>query len=151
MAATGRERGLMAEAEAVAAAGQGEPDPDIAVVLRSYAAYARGDIDEAITALDPRVEWIEPDEFPDGGLRVGPEAVAAYLRGSRARWARLRSEPVAHRRGADIVVVHHVTGTMTDGTEHRMTVADVYTLHDGRVIRMQAYADPARVPGEPAG
>ncbi|WP_192809457.1 hypothetical protein [Actinomadura rudentiformis] len=41
------------------------------------------------------MEWIEPDELPNGGRRVGPAAVA---------------------------------------------VADVYTVRDGQVIRMRAYA-----------
>jgi len=61
-----------------------DPDPEIAVVLTAYAAFARGDIDHAIAGLHPHVEWIEPDQFPYGGRRVGPAAVASYLRDSRS-------------------------------------------------------------------
>lgn len=120
-------------------------DSDIALVLRAYAAYARGDIDAAIADLHEDVEWREPPEFPDGGARHGPPAVADYLRRSRARWAELVSEPAAHRHGEDIAVVHHVHGVTVDGTPAEATVADVYTLREGKVVRMQAYADPAEV------
>jgi ketosteroid isomerase-like protein len=75
-----------------------DPDPEIAVVLTAYAAFARGDIDQAIAGLHPHVEWIEPGQFPHGGRRVGPAAVADYLRDSRSLWAELVSEPAATRR-----------------------------------------------------
>lgn len=57
-------------------------DPDVRMVLDSYAAYARGDIDAAVAPLHPDVEWIEPDSFPNGGAYRGPVAVAGYLRES---------------------------------------------------------------------
>ena len=60
------------------------PDPEIAAVLTAYAAYARGDSDQAIAGLHLHVEWIEPEQFPDGGRQVGPAAVADYLRNSRS-------------------------------------------------------------------
>jgi ketosteroid isomerase-like protein len=118
-------------------------DPDVVLVLKSYAAFARGDIDQAMASLHPEVEWIEPDEFPDGGRRQGSEAVADYLRSSRARWAEFISEPTPHRRDDDIVIVHHLSGRLVDGSPHDVTVADVFTVRDGLVVRMKAYADPA--------
>jgi ketosteroid isomerase-like protein len=118
-------------------------DSDVALVLRAYEAFARGDIEQAVESLHPDVEWVEPDEFPGGGLHRGPAAVADYLRGSRAMWAELVSEPTAHRRGDKIVVVHRVHGRLVDGNPHDATVADVFTVVDGRVVGMTAYADPA--------
>jgi ketosteroid isomerase-like protein len=120
-------------------------DSDVRLVLRAYRAYARGDIAAAVADLDPDVEWVEPDEFPDGGARHGPAAVTEYLSNSRARWAELVSEPTAYRRGEDVVIVHHVTGRLHDGTAAEVTVADVHTVRDGRVVRMHAYVDPAEV------
>jgi ketosteroid isomerase-like protein len=121
------------------------PDPDIEMVLAAYAAFARGDIDAAVRNLHPDVEWIEPDEFPDGGRYVGPAAVAGYLGASRARWAELHSQPTARRDGDRIVVVHRVSGRLVDGTEVDNAVADVFTVEDGLVTHMQAYADPTAV------
>jgi len=120
-------------------------DPDVRMVLDSYAAYARGDIDAAVASLHPDVEWIEPDEFPNGGAYRGPVQVAEYLRASYEMWRELVSAPTASRQGADIVVVHHFHGVLADGTPHEATVADVFTVAGGQVVRMRAYADPAEV------
>lgn len=117
-------------------------DPDVALVLACYEAFARGDIDAAVAPMHPEVEWIEPEEFPNGGRRQGPQAVAEYLRASYAMWSELHSEPKPHRRGDDIVIVHRVHGRLADGTSQEGTVADVFTVRDGRVVRMNAYADP---------
>jgi ketosteroid isomerase-like protein len=125
----------------------GGSDSDVDIVLRSYGAFARGDIDGAIANLDPDIEWIEPDEFPNGGLRRGPAAVGEYLRAARAPWDELISEPTAHRHGEDIIVIHHFHGRTIDGEEGGGTVADVFTMKDGRAIRTKAYADPSEAFG----
>lgn len=124
-----------------------DPDRDVAIVLAAYEAFARGDIEAAVQRLHPGVEWIEPDEFPNGGRHVGPDAVADYLRSSRAAWGDVVSERTAHRRGGNVVVVHHASGRLLDGSDIDATVADVFTLRDGVVVKMQAYADPAEVLG----
>jgi ketosteroid isomerase-like protein len=41
------------------------------------------------------------------------------------------------------VIVHHVFGRVVDGSHRDVTVADVFTVRQGQVVRMQAYADPA--------
>ena len=120
------------------------PDPDVQVVLAAYQAFAVGDIVSATARLHPQVIWIEPDEFPDGGRYVGPGAVAGYLARSRSTWARLVSTPIARRVGDTIAVRHHVEGETVDGTYREATVADVFTVRDGLVVHMQAYADPDR-------
>jgi ketosteroid isomerase-like protein len=116
-------------------------EADVALVLGAYAAWERGDIDAAVAPLHPEVVWIEPEEFPGGGERRGPAAVADYLRDSRAGWRELRSQRRASTVGGDVAVVHHVEGILGDGTPHETTVADVFTVRDGQVVHMQAYAD----------
>ena len=118
-------------------------DDDVAMVLRAYAAFARGDIGTAVADLAPDVEWVEPDSFPYGGARHGPAEVADYLRASYALWSRFTSRATPHIVGGRIVVVHHVEGVLADGTPNEATVADAFTVADGRVTRMTAYADPA--------
>jgi ketosteroid isomerase-like protein len=118
-------------------------DPDVATVLNCYAAFARGDIAEAVAPMAADVVWIEPDEFPNGGERRGPAAVADYLSASRAGWEQLTSVATPYRHGTDIVIVHQLDGVLVGGTPHQARVADVFTVVDGSVIRMRAYADPA--------
>ena len=115
---------------------------DVELVLGCYAAYASGDIAGAVAPLRDDVEWIEPESFPDGGPRHGREAVAAYLRRSRDRWAELTVEAQAHEREGRIVIIVRHRGRLTTGTERDVTVADVFTVRDSKVVHMQAYADP---------
>jgi ketosteroid isomerase-like protein len=117
-------------------------DEDVATILASYEAFAKGDIDAAVEMLDRDVVWNEPDEFPNGGPRKGRDSVAEYLRASRAMWTELESEATPYRHEDDIVIVHHVRGRMADGGMHEATVADVFTVRNGVVVRMQAFADP---------
>jgi len=44
-----------------------------------YAALARGDLDAALAALDPEVEWVEPDTpgLPFAGVHRGREGVVS--------------------------------------------------------------------------
>lgn len=118
-------------------------DPDVGMIEAAYAAYARGDIGQVVARLHPQVEWIEPGEFPGGGRRTGPAAVAEYLTASLAGWAELHSSATVYRQGDTIVARHHVQGRLASGAAHEITVADVFTVRDGLVVRMQAYADPA--------
>ncbi|MEV7599061.1 nuclear transport factor 2 family protein [Kitasatospora sp. NPDC089797] len=120
-------------------------DPDVALVLAAYTAYARGDIDAAVADLDPDVDWVEPEEFPNGGAHRGRDAVHAYLSAAYAMWRELHSERTAYRRGGEVVIVHHVHGVLTDGEPLDITAADVFTVRDGLVVRMHAHADPAEV------
>jgi ketosteroid isomerase-like protein len=120
-----------------------EPDHDVALVLRAYEAYARGDIEQAVTVLHPDVEWIEPAELPNGGPHHGAAAVAEYLRAARSAWAELVCQVTPYRRGDAIVVIHHVSGRLTSGAGQEITLADVFTLEHGLVVGMVGYADPA--------
>ena len=45
--------------------------------------------------------------------------------------------------GDQVVIVHHVWGLLRDGSRNEATVADVFTVEDGKVVLMMAYADPA--------
>lgn len=121
-------------------------DREVEVVLAAYRAFAAGDLDAAVADLHAAVEWIEPDEFPNGGRHVGRAAVRAYLQQSRDSWTELHSTPSVRRVGERIVAEHHVEGVLADGTRQAMTVADVFTFDGGRVSHMRAYADPADVP-----
>lgn len=116
-------------------------DADVALVLRSYQAFARGDIGEAVAPLADDVEWVEPDDFPGGGRRVGPGAVAEYLAASYASWQTFASEPTATCVGGRVVVRHAVSGVLADGTPHAVVVADVFTVRDGAVVAMSATTD----------
>lgn len=115
----------------------------IPLLRRMYAAFNRGDFDAAVAPLDANVEWTEPPNFPGGGSYRGPQAVKGYLKQSRERWTEGRSEPERFITAGDrIVVFVHVRFIPKGGNEwHDAKIADVYTVHQGRIVQMNAFAD----------
>src|SRR5215470_7633992 len=77
----------------------------IEVLRGAYAAFNRGDIDAAVAALDPQIEWTEPAEFPGGGTYHGREGAKRYLAQSRAAWAEVNSQPERFTTAGNRIVV----------------------------------------------
>lgn len=109
----------------------------------AYAAFNRGDFNAAVAALDPNVEWSEPVEFPGGGTCHGREAVKQYLQQSRAGWAEGSSEPERFVIAGDRIVVFVLARFRPRGRNkwQQVSLADVYTVRKGRIVRMRAFAD----------
>jgi ketosteroid isomerase-like protein len=115
----------------------------MATLREAYAAFNRGDIDAAVAGLDPQIEWSEPAEFPGGGAYHGREAVKGYLTQSRANWAEGASEPEQVIRSGDRIVVMVHARFRVKGSEawQDVKLADVYTVRDGKIVAMRAFAD----------
>lgn len=102
----------------------------------SYTAFNARDIDTALQALGPQVEW--PDQLEGGTLR-GPEEVAAYW---RRQWNTL--DPTFELRHAERDADGHVVVTLLqtvrglDGvTISQGIVRHVYEFEGGLVRRMR--------------
>jgi uncharacterized protein len=113
------------------------------VLRKAYAAFNQNDIAATVEALDPRIEWAEPAEFPGGGTCHGHAGVKAYLSQSRAAWAEVHSEPERFIVAGDkIIVFVHARVRPKDSTEwHETRLADVFTFRNGKAIQMRAFAD----------
>ena len=48
------------------------------LLRQAYAAFNRNDIPAFVKALDPRIEWTEPAEYPTGGTYHGHAVVKAH-------------------------------------------------------------------------
>jgi ketosteroid isomerase-like protein len=155
-----RPAGIGLETVGVEADRTGEPDPGAAaqqasapglLALGAHGQPPSGQLDLDVVALDAGqlqpLEWIEPESFPNGGRLQGRKAVAEYLRLSRERWAELTVEPTPYPRADDVVIVVRHHGRLRDGDAADVTVADVFKIRDGQVVRMEAFADPKEVLG----
>ena len=111
----------------------------------AYRAFNRGDIDSAVRFLDAEVEWIEPDEFPGGGIYHGVEAVRQYLARSRASASQVISEPeeLIPAGNRVVVFVHARVLPKESANWQDIRLADVFTFENGRVTKMRAFADRA--------
>jgi ketosteroid isomerase-like protein len=115
----------------------------VAALGGAYAAFNRGDMTAAVEPLDAQIEWTEPAEFPPGGTYHGRAGVKQYLKQSRAAWAGVNSEPERFIIAGDRIVVFVHARVRPKGSNHwqDISLADVYTVRNGRVVEMQAFAD----------
>jgi ketosteroid isomerase-like protein len=109
----------------------------------AYAALNRNDIPAMVEAFDPQMEWIEPAEYPGGGIQRGRAAVQAHVPRACDRWAEGRCEPERFVVAGDkIVVFVHVRARLQHETQWREgRLADVYTFRGGKAIQMRSFPD----------
>jgi ketosteroid isomerase-like protein len=115
----------------------------ITALRSAYAAFNRGDIDEAVEPLDAQIEWTEPAEFPGGGTYHGREGVKRYLTQSRVNWAEGSSDPERFITSGNriVVLVHAKFRNKGSNDWADVSIADVYTIRDGKPVQMRAFAD----------
>jgi ketosteroid isomerase-like protein len=115
-------------------------------IRRAYDAISRGDIQGAVAAVDlaPDILWSEPDDFFAGGTYRGAQGVAEYLTRSYEASEKVQSLPEEIVEVGDkiVVLVHFQAWPKGGGQMREGRIADVYTVHDGKVVQMQAYRDP---------
>ncbi len=112
-----------------------------------YEAFARGDVETVVAALDQDIEWYEAEGNPwhPGHAFVGPQQVVEHVFARiGAEYEDFRIHPARFLGDGDTVVVearytaaqHRATGKPLD-----VQVAHVWDLRDGTVIRFQQYVD----------
>ena len=100
--------------------------------------------DEALGRfLDPTIEWIP---VTDSVLAVdsyrGFEGVRRFWGEFLSAWERYRVEPLRFDAAGDqVAVVVHIVGR-THELELDATRSSLLTVRDGRVVRVESYADP---------
>jgi ketosteroid isomerase-like protein len=112
--------------------------------LRGLAdAFNERDLDRAIGTFDPEAEWQMAREDPDSTIQRGAQAI----RGMWDSW--LESYPDLQLRAEEVVpaddrvfVWVRITGSgAASGAEVEMQEAYVYTMRDGRIVRVEEYFD----------
>ena len=121
---------------------------NLQVVQRLYDAFGRRDREAILTVLDPQVEWVQNEGFPDGGTHVGAEAVLdnvfARFRQDWDSWQAVVAEWLDA--GDTIVALGEYRGTFQETQRStRAAFAHVYRVRDGRVVRFQQFTDTLKV------
>jgi uncharacterized protein len=127
--------------ESVAVAGPDDAD----TLKRAYGALDGGDIEGALGVLDDGAEWHEISTLPDAGVYRGRETIRRFLAGFMESWEEFVQEI------EDVVVAGDRVGLFIHlearGRESGIVVdrryAHVWTIRDGRGVRVDAYDDPA--------
>ena len=110
----------------------------------SYEAFNRGDLDAALDAFHPDVEWqtyIVPG--PGGGVYHGHGGVRELWSEAKRIFGEFRNVPEEMFDGGDRVLVFvRIEGVgARSGAPVEARIAHVHTLRGGKIIRVQSFAD----------
>ena len=115
-----------------------------------YEAYGRGDIPAVLAAMDPNLEWDEPQapDYPFGGVHRGPQGVANALFGLYSTYF-LEFEAVPQEfidAGDRVIVLGEFQGKgKASGTPFRVPFVHIATFRDGKWVRFQDYTDTGTI------
>ena len=116
---------------------------NVEIVREMVAAAQRGDWQAAIAPFHQAAE-LDVRRMPDGGTYHGADEVWSFFGRWFGHWDRLEITP---RRIVDVdadrvLVVVELRGIgRSSGVEVAMTVADVYTLRQGKIVKDTGYPD----------
>jgi ketosteroid isomerase-like protein len=111
-----------------------------------YEAVNRRHLDAAFELLAPEIEFHLAGLFPDlDRVYRGQAEVQRFLEQFTEPWRELSIEPDRMIEVGDLVLVFlHFQATGRDGIEVQLPLAQLWTLRDGRAVRMDAYSDQQR-------
>jgi ketosteroid isomerase-like protein len=115
---------------------------NVMLVRRLFDVYNERSFVENADLIDPRIVWdFSRLELPDGTSYTGYLELSGFVE----TWEEgFESEHVEAKETVDagnrvVVVVHHRGRGRLSGIEVDQTYAMVWTLHDGRAVRMDMY------------
>ena len=117
---------------------------NVEIVRSLYGGWLRGEI--GLDKLDPEISMVESDTLPGAVSAYGIEAVERYMLSFAKHWEQIRFEPQEYiDAGNQIVVVARLVGKgKKSGVEVTRTWAYVWTVREGKALRMDGYADRAQ-------
>jgi hypothetical protein len=110
---------------------------NIEVVKKGYKAFSAGDVDAVMSLFDDNIEWIQPGNSAISGTYHGKAELGEHL----GRLAEKSVTVKLNRLIADgdtVVALTEVTVGDETGAD-----ADVFTLRDGKTVRVQVHTDTA--------
>jgi len=116
-------------------------------VKRSYAAFARGDLDGVLGDMHPEIEWQQAQGLPHGGVYHGVEAVrkAIFDPLDEEWWDEFSATPGEFLdAGPEVVVLGRYRG-VAKGTGKLLDIpfVHVWTVQGAKAIRFRQFLDTA--------
>jgi len=120
---------------------------DIEILRASFDAFNRGDYDAALSGVSADVEFEPPGDAPLPTAYQGHEGAKRFWGSMRDVFDEFRSEPeeiVDAGRGRYVVPVTERFRTKGSQPEIVESNAIVFTMTDGKVVRVQIFTDRAK-------
>lgn len=118
----------------------------VEIARGAYLAFARGDLDAVLAALDDEIEWHEAEALPNGGIYHGVEAVRRAVFGQLdVDWSGFEAVPERFLDAGDsVVVLGRYRGTsLRTGDRLDVPFAHVWRFLRGRAVRFDQFTDTA--------
>jgi ketosteroid isomerase-like protein len=117
---------------------------NVELVRRVYEGWARGDFSQ-IDAFHPEIDF-EMVDWPHQTRARGIEEMWRTWRGTLTAWDDFRAVPLEYVDcGSKVLVINQIEGSGKEsGAEVSAQTATVWTLEDGRVVRLALYWDTER-------
>lgn len=114
------------------------------LVTGAYDALNRGDVDGALALLAEDAEWEEHSELPEAGTYHGIGEIRTLLESFLESWNDLHqeAEEVRTRRNRVLVFLRLRARGRGSGVAVESRYAHLWTLRQGRAVRVDAYYDP---------
>jgi ketosteroid isomerase-like protein len=120
-------------------------DENLEVVRASWDAWSRGDMGALFDFYDPEVVWDMTHSYvPDMGLFHGHEGIRDFFRQWRTFFAEYYAEPEEFVGAGDSVIVRVRQGGRGRSSTVNVEMPaywQVYTLRDGRAVRVEIYRE----------
>jgi ketosteroid isomerase-like protein len=114
-----------------------DQERNIELVKRGYEAFSAGDVETVMSLFDDNIEWAQPGNSTISGTYHGKGELGSFL----AKMADKPLEVRVDRLIADGDTVVALTSVVMDGIHTKD--ADVFTLRDGKAVRVEVHADTA--------
>jgi uncharacterized protein len=116
-----------------------EQDDNKDLIKQGYEAFAARDIEKVMSLFDDDIEWVQPGDSAVSGTFHGKTEVMEHL----GRLAE-KSPTVNIKRliaeGDTVVAITDVSAGGETGED-----ADVFTIRDGKTVRMEVHGDTALI------
>ena len=120
---------------------------NVALVKRSYVAFARDDLDAVLADMHPEIEWHQAQGLPHGGLYHGVDEVRRNIfQPLEAEWwSEFTADPDEFLDAGDqVVVLGRYRGTAQgSGKALDVPFVHVWTLREARATRFRQFLDTA--------
>jgi ketosteroid isomerase-like protein len=119
---------------------------DVQTLRNAYQALNRGEIARALDVLDPDAEWSEHSDLPEAATYRGRDSIRAFLESYLESWEQFHQDTEDVIDGGDQVAVllHLVARGRGSGIEVEARYAHLWTMREGKGVRVDAYADRER-------
>ena len=121
---------------------------NIAIVQQLYHAFSKADIESVLALMSDEVDWLfyGPSVIPFAGHYHGPEQVEQFFRTALDTMDFIEFEPqefVGASQSRVLVQGHEKGRAKTTNRGWEVEWAHVFTLAEGKIIKMREYYDTA--------